>query len=88
MGGTSGQEADGPEAEFRRTKSMYWRDRIESEQSNPHQLWKSLGILTGDKIRQSISSALPPFDTKRQLSNMLSSFDRVAIEEVTRSPYC
>ena len=39
---------------------------------------------TVDKIRQSTSSAPPPFDTKRQLSNMLSSFDRVTIEEVTR----
>ena len=37
-----------------------------------------------DKIRQSTSSAPSPFDTKRQLSNMLSSFDRVIIEEVTR----
>ena len=34
---------------FKTTKSKYWRDRIESEQSNPRQLWKSLGILTGDK---------------------------------------
>ena len=34
---------------FKTTKSQYWRDRIESEQSNPRRLWKSLGILTADK---------------------------------------
>ena len=80
---------------------------MESEQSNPRQLWKSLGFLTGDKgakidsehsveeftsffeekvdkIQQSTSLAPPPFDMKRQLSNMLSSFDRATIEEVSR----
>ena len=37
---------------FKTTKSKYCRDRIESEQSDPPQLGKSLSILIGDKCTE------------------------------------
>ena len=75
MGGTSGQEADGPEDEFRRTKSRYWRDRMQSEQSNPHQLWKSLGILTGDKCAK--------IDSGHSAEEFVSFFEETSRQDST-----
>ena len=33
---------------FNRIKSSYWTEKVESECTNPRQLWRSLNILTGD----------------------------------------
>jgi hypothetical protein len=72
--------------------AVFWRDRIETEQSDPHKLWRSVDVLLGRghvppnssiaKVRQRTSDATPPVFSHVQSGVSFRQFSSLTTDDV------